>query len=143
MDNEIIHNTYSQRQMTEKTPLVAKTKIWIEDDNGDVIFGIGRVRMLEAIRQAGSLHAAAKELKMGYKGLWARIKATEERLGRKLLTRQKGGSRGGGSQLTPLAEALVENFRILQEKIIQETDMEFDKILNSDLFVEDKNDDNI
>lgn len=123
--------------MKTEIPLVARTKIWIEDENSEVVFGIGRVRMLEAIKKTGSLHAAAKELKMGYKGLWSRISATEERLGKKLLTKQKGGARGGGSQLTPLAEALVENFRNLQIRIINETDAEFDKILNSDLFSEE------
>ena len=123
--------------MKTKTPLAARTKIWIEDENGEVVFGIGRVRMLEAIQKTGSLHAAAKELKMGYKGLWSRISATEERLGKKLLTKQKGGSRGGGSRLTPLAEALVDKFRNLQEQIIRETDAEFDKIISSDLFSEE------
>lgn len=123
--------------METKTPLSARTKIWIEDENGEVVFGVGRVRMLEAIQKAGSLHAAAKELKMGYKGLWSRISATEERLGKKLLTKQKGGAKGGGSQLTPLAEALVEKFHYLQKKIIRETDAEFEKIITSNLFSEE------
>jgi len=36
---------------------------------------------------------------MGYQGIWDRIKATEERLGEKLLIKTVVGRKGGGSQL--------------------------------------------
>lgn len=67
-----------------------RSKIWIEDDTGNVIFGLGRLRMLMAIDRCGSLNAAAKELKMSYRGLWGKIKATEEGLGASLLHRKIG-----------------------------------------------------
>lgn len=88
----------------------SRSKIWIEDDDGNVVFGLGRYRILNLIKEKGSLQAAAKELKMGYRGIWGRIKATEERLGEKLLIKTVGGAKGGGSQLTPLAEKLLEEF---------------------------------
>ena len=68
------------------------TKLWLHDEEGNVIFGIGRTKMLEAIERCGSISAASKELKMSYRTVWARIKATEERLGGKpLLICNKGG----------------------------------------------------
>lgn len=88
----------------------SRSKIWIEDDHGNVVFGLGRYRILTLIKERGSLQAAATELKMGYRGIWGRIKATEERLGEKLLIKKVGGTKGGGSQLTPLAEKLIEEF---------------------------------
>lgn len=88
----------------------SRSKIWIEDDHGNVVFGLGRYRILTLIKEKGSLQAAATELKMGYRGIWGRIKATEERLGEKLLIKRVGGVKGGGSQLTPLAEKLIEEF---------------------------------
>lgn len=88
----------------------SRSKIWIEDDHGNVVFGLGRYRILTLIKEKGSLQAAAKQLKMGYRGIWGRIKATEERLGEKLLIKTVGGAKGGGSQLTPLAEKLIEEF---------------------------------
>ncbi|MBU0971409.1 MAG: LysR family transcriptional regulator [Proteobacteria bacterium] len=88
----------------------SRSKIWIEDDQGNVVFGLGRYRILSLIKEKGSLQAAAAELKMGYRGLWGRIKATEDRLGEKLLIKTVGGTKGGGSKLTPLAEKLVEEF---------------------------------
>jgi molybdate transport system regulatory protein len=113
--------------------LYTRSKIWLEDADGNVVFGLGRYRMLEAINRLGSLNAAAKELNMGYRALWARIHATEERLGRELLFKKKGGSTGGGSQLTPLALALLERFETIRHRIEQETDAVFEKNLGTQL----------
>lgn len=101
--------------MTSKgTKLTVKSKIWIEDEAGEVVFGAGRMRILAAVEEHGSILAAAKELKMSYRAVWGKIKATEDRLGQPLLNRRAGGARGGGSELTPLGKALVERFRHLQ-----------------------------
>jgi molybdate transport system regulatory protein len=106
-------------------PFHVKSKIWIEDSKGNVIFGLGRLRMLEAIERCGSLNAAAKELKMSYRGLWGKIKATEEGLGAPLLSRNTGGASGGGSQLTDLARALMVDFREMHTNVNRETDTLF------------------
>ncbi|WP_281793434.1 winged helix-turn-helix domain-containing protein [Desulforhabdus amnigena] len=95
--------------------LVVRSKIWIEDENGDVVFGSGRLRILNAVEEHGSILAASKQLNMSYRAVWGKIKATEERLGQPLLSRKAGGARGGGSELTPLGKALVERFRQLQK----------------------------
>ncbi len=94
--------------------LAIKSKIWIEDENEQVVFGAGRLYILEAVSRNGSIHAAAQELKMSYRAVWGKIRATEKRLGQPLLSRQTGGSQGGGSQLTPFAHELAERFTKLQ-----------------------------
>jgi len=53
----------------EGSAMKVRTKVWIEDDRGKVVFGVGRVRMLEAIRRLGSMNKAAKGLKMSYRAL--------------------------------------------------------------------------
>lgn len=110
--------------------LYSRSKIWIEDAEGKVVFGSGRLRILKAIEKTGSIHAAAKELKMGYKAVWARIHATEERLGAQLLEKRIGGAAGGGSCLTPLAEELVHAFTRVQQDIEQEADDRFQQLEN-------------
>ena len=42
----------------ETADFCVRSKIWIEDSKGKVIFGLGRYRILEAIRRLGSMHAA-------------------------------------------------------------------------------------
>ena len=105
-----------------------RTKVWIDDDHDKVIFGSGRMRMLEAVDRLGSMNKAAKELKMSYRALWGRIKSTENRMGAKVLTTRPGGGKGSGSILTPIGKRFLENYRRLSHRIIEQADREFDKI---------------
>ncbi len=109
----------------KKSGLAVRSKIWIVDGEGKVVFGTGRMKILEAVGRTGSLLAAAKELKMSYRAVWGRIKATEERLGRPLLVRNIGGAAGGGSQLTEIAILLMERFESLQQEVGKEADRKF------------------
>ena len=80
----------------ESRKLVVKSKIWIEDEQGDVVFGSGRLHILGAIEERGSILAAAKELGMSYRAVWGKIKATEQRLRQPLLTKRTGGAERRG-----------------------------------------------
>jgi molybdate transport system regulatory protein len=107
--------------------LAIKSKIWIEDEKGAMVFGLGRLHILGAIEKYGSILAASKSLNMSYRAAWGKIKATEQRLGKPLLTRQVGGISGGGSALTPFAKALVKKFEYLQSLVEREVDLFFDE----------------
>lgn len=120
-----IINNKGRKSMMETQKLYARSKIWLEDSDGKVVFGLGRYKIFKTIQTLGSLNAAAKELKMGYPAIWARIHATEERLGKSLLVKKTGGASGGGSQLTPLAEELIDHFEKIQASVEQETDSLF------------------
>lgn len=118
--------------MKESKPenLTVRSKIWIQDENGEVVFGSGRLRILEAVSRNGSIHAAAQELGMSYRAVWGKIRATEKRMGIQLLERKTGGVHGGGSELTPLAQKIVLQFEKLQSLVRDSADKSF-----SDLFV--------
>ncbi len=103
---------------------VIRNKIWIEDANRHVVFGLGRCRMLDAIDRTGSLKAAAAEMKMSYKALWDRIRASERRMGKKLVVRE-----GRGSRLTPFARNLMKQFRRLQLIVLKESDEVYDSLM--------------
>lgn len=108
--------------------MILRTKVWIEDDHDKVIFGSGRVRMLEAIDRLGSMSKAAKELKMSYRALWGRIKSTEDRVGARIVATKPGGGKGRGSALTPAGKKLLKDYKSLQQKIVKLADREFEKI---------------
>jgi molybdate transport system regulatory protein len=103
-----------------------KSKVWLEDPQGRIIFGLGRMRILKAIEKCGSLNAAAKELKMSYRAVWGKIKVTEEALGKPLLIKSQGGSAGGGSTLTPFARTLMERYLELSRIIYTHSDELFE-----------------
>jgi molybdate transport system regulatory protein len=54
---------------------------------------------------------------MSYRAIWARISATEERIGKPLLIREPRGSR-----LTPLGETLLKQFQRLLRIVEAESD---------------------
>lgn len=110
----------------EITNCIVRSKIWIEDERSHVVFGEGRYRILEAVDRLQSLQGAAAELKMSYRALWGRIKASEERLGHSLVARE-----GRGSRLTPFARNLMIRYRELQEHLHREADRTFAGIKNS------------
>lgn len=107
--------------------------MWIVDRSGKMVFGRGRVKILEAVERNGSILAAAKELKMSYRGVWERIRTTEERLGHPLLIKNIGGRSGGGSKLTPFAKHLITLFRELQVNVKADADRRFEETLLSGL----------
>ncbi|MDD5723168.1 MAG: LysR family transcriptional regulator [Syntrophales bacterium] len=86
-------------------------KIWFEKD-GKVLFGSGRCELFRAIDESHSLNAAAKKLNMSYRAAWGRLRASEERMGTKLVER----SQGKGMYLTAEAVMLLRQFDQLEEK---------------------------
>jgi len=113
--------------------LSVRSKIWIEDEQGKVVFGAGRLRILEAVERTGSILAASKELQMSYRAVWGKIRATEQRLGRPLLTKKIGGTKGGGSELTGFAKALVQRYRTLQALTESAADRLFEDVFTPDM----------
>ena len=90
-----------------------KHKIWVEND-GKTIFGPGRDILFKAIDECHSLNAAAKKLGMSYRAAWGRVKASERRLGMKLVVNETGRT---GMHLTEEAKRIIRRFDQLDEKI--------------------------
>ena len=95
---------------------------------GNVVFGLGRYRILNLIRRLGSMHAAAKQLQMSYRAVWMRIRASEERIGKPLVVRE-----GKGSKLTPFAENLVKQFERLHTLVEAESDEIYNSLMSDHL----------
>lgn len=91
-------------------------KIWLEKDQ-EVLFGQGRLELLQGIRTYGSLAETARHLGMSYRAAWGRLKSSENRLGHKLAEKVPAQGRGQKLILTPLAEALIQDFLALEELI--------------------------
>jgi molybdate transport system regulatory protein len=100
-----------------------KFKVWYEKD-GEVLFGGGRRELLAAVDKYHSLTAAAKHMKMSYRAAWGRLRASEERLGVKLVESHPPNR---ALQLTKEARSLMDRFdkldrvmRKLVQKIARE-----------------------
>ena len=91
-----------------------KHRVWLEKD-GRVIFGKGRDELLRAIDECHSLYAAVKKLNISYRGAWARLKASEERLNMKLVEVLPRGRRG--MHLTAEGQALLVEYERLEKNV--------------------------
>ncbi|MBL4663359.1 MAG: winged helix-turn-helix domain-containing protein [Flavobacteriaceae bacterium] len=91
-----------------------KSRIWIEVD-GHILLGEGRISLLKAIEETGSLSKAAKSLSMSYKKAWGLIDAVNTRAKEPVINTSIGGKSGGGTALTPYGKSLVETFETINE----------------------------
>lgn len=110
----------------QRPAVVPRIRVWIELD-GEVVFGDGRLILLEAIRETGSIKQAAVKLGMSYRAAWGKLKTTEERLGIPLVVKHQGGN--GGADLTEAAKALLDQYRKFQRETVRAVDRSFLKNL--------------
>jgi len=89
-------------------------KVWIESEDGRVALSEWRVTLLEAVREHGSLVAAARALGVPHRTAWQRIREMEACLSIQLLETTSGGQRGGSSRLSPAALDLVRRYHTLR-----------------------------
>ena len=86
--------------------------------------------ILDKIGELGSIRAVADDLKMSYRAVWGKIRATEQRLGIKLIETSPGGGKNRGARLTPEAEQLIEMFKELAEQGNKQADEIFRKVFS-------------
>lgn len=85
-------------------------KIWMSDELDGGILGDGKWRMLKLIEEKGSMKAACDEMGYTYRRTWGNLKKIEKFFGFPLLEKQRGGSEGGHTALTPEGRLLVKAF---------------------------------
>ena len=88
------------------------------NETGEAVFGDGLAELLESIDKYHSLLEAAQHLEMSYRYALHRITLAEERLGQLLVTRVRGGAKGGGSsEVTDFGKDLVVRYRKAQARL--------------------------
>lgn len=98
-----------------------KSRQWIVDENDKIIIGEGRKEILENIEKTGSINQTAKLMKMSYKGVWSKIKATECSMNLKLVETDKKR----GSQLTKAGKDLLKKYENLKKRCLKADDRIF------------------
>lgn len=92
-------------------------KLWLETEEG-FVFGPGVEALLRKVIEKGTLKEAASSLGMSYRFSWGLIKKVEEKIGEPLIKAHKGGRTGGGrTEITPLGNQFIEDFRAIKTKL--------------------------
>lgn len=79
--------------------------------------GRGKVQLLEAIRDQGSISAAARSMGMAYRHAWVLLDELNRCFAEPVIEASTGGPRGGGARLTPWGEELIERFDALDRAV--------------------------
>ncbi len=91
-------------------------RIWINEEHGHFL-GIGRVKLLENIRETGSITNASKAMKMSYRQAWQMVEDMNSASAKPLVEKMLGGKGGGGARVTEAGEKAIKLFYKLEEKV--------------------------
>lgn len=88
-------------------------RLRIYRDEG-IAIGPGKVALVEAIAETGSISAAARRLGMSYRRAWLLVDELNRALRKPAVVGVAGGRHGGGATLTPVGEELVKRYRSVE-----------------------------
>jgi molybdate transport system regulatory protein len=92
--------------------LPAEVRFRMRITKGETIaLGPGKVSLLEAIREHGSISAAARSLDMSYRRAWLLVDELNRSLKSPATISEQGGQSGGGCVLTPVGERIIRLYR--------------------------------
>ena len=77
--------------------------------------GPGKIDLLAAIGETGSITAAGRRLGMSYRRAWLLVSALNRMFDAPVVETVAGGAHGGGAKLTDLGADLVAAYRGLEE----------------------------
>lgn len=78
--------------------------------------GPGKAELLEHIEVTGSISAAGRAMGMSYKRAWQLVDTMNAMFRAPLVQSSRGGAKGGGAVLTDEGQAVLAEYRALEEK---------------------------
>ncbi|HDR16157.1 MAG TPA: LysR family transcriptional regulator [Desulfobacteraceae bacterium] len=109
-----------------------RSRHWLVDERNRIVMGEGRRTILENIEKTGSINRTAKLMKMSYKGVWSKIKVSEDYLQMRLVDTD----RKKGTSLTAEGKALLEKYITFKQWCEREEKMVFDRIFQDSFSTE-------
>jgi molybdate transport system regulatory protein len=90
-------------------------RIWVEKD-GELYIGWGRVILLERIDKFGSIAAAARSMRLGYRNAWLWIEAVNCLAPTPLVEKTTGGVGGRHARLTEEGRNALTQYKALRAR---------------------------
>ncbi|ODU78946.1 MAG: ModE family transcriptional regulator [Bordetella sp. SCN 68-11] len=79
-----------------------------------IAIGPGKIALLEAILEAGSITAAAQKMGMSYRRAWLLVDELNRSLREPAVESAVGGARGGGTVVTEVGRELIRRYRSIE-----------------------------
>jgi molybdate transport system regulatory protein len=96
---------------------MARVRVSIVFESGARI-GPGKAKLLESIRDTGSISAAAREMGMSYKRAWVLLDSINQTFTEPVVTAAPGGAGGGGAGLTPFGAEVLERYNRIADRAV-------------------------
>ena len=93
-------------------------RVWLERD-GELYLGWGRVQLLENIDKYGSIAAAAKSMRLGYRNAWLWVEAMNRLAPAPLVEKAIGGAGGGHARITEEGRKAIATYKELQSQLLE------------------------
>jgi molybdate transport system regulatory protein len=97
---------------------------------GDIAVGPGKVALLEAIIETGSITAAAKALGMSYRRAWLLIDSMNQMFKSPVVDAATGGKHGGGTNVTSTGLKVIECYRRIEQDALKVGARDIKKLTN-------------
>jgi molybdate transport system regulatory protein len=108
---------------------MAGTRLTLRVDFGvDRAVGPGKVRLLEAIRDTGSISQAGRSLGMSYRRAWLLVDDLNQCFRQPVIEAQPGGTQGGGAQLTDFGRELIRDYRAIEAAAMAAAEQRLNKL---------------
>jgi molybdate transport system regulatory protein len=97
-----------------KAAVMTGTRLTVRVDFGsERAIGPGKIRLLETIRDTGSISRAGRELGMSYRRAWLLVDDMNRCFREPVVEAQPGGKEGGGAVLTAFGRDLIRSYRAI------------------------------
>ena len=90
-----------------------KGRVWLEKD-GELYIGGGRAMLLERIEEFGSIAAAARSMRLGYRNAWLWVEAMNRLSPAPLVEKVTGGAGGRHARLTEEGRKALGEYKKLR-----------------------------
>ena len=92
-------------------PYLIRPRIYLSPD---LIVGPGKIDLLKAVRDTGSISAAARKIGMNYKRAWYLLDTLNKGFHQPVVEAAPGGRGGGGARITSLGETLITSYTAIE-----------------------------
>src|SRR3954470_4865445 len=76
--------------------------------------GPGKVKILESIRDGGSISEAARGMKMSYRSAWLLVQSMNSLFSKPVVNTSLGGRGGGSATLTEFGADVIRRYRAME-----------------------------
>lgn len=83
---------------------------------GEHSLGPGKVQLLEAVAEHGSISAAARSMQMAYRHAWEMLDDLNRCFRLPVIETETGGPAGGGTRVTAFGAELIIRYHAMQAK---------------------------